>query len=221
MLHGYLSSKESFIRQIDFFARFRRVIAVDMSGFGKSPPIKYPYSLDDYAREIKRVLDEIGAEKADLLAHSFGARVAVRLLKSEKRIDKIVFTGAAGLTPRRNFRYAVRRASFLILKNFLPREKLTKFYSSDYVNLSPVMRESFKKIIADNLDDEYAKISNRTLLIFGKNDTETPLYMARKMNKLMKNSSLAVLKGAGHFCFAEKSAEFNGKVAEFLLSRKQ
>lgn len=221
MLHGYLSSKESFIRQIDFFARFRRVIAVDMSGFGKSPQIKYPYSLDDYAREIKRVLDEIGADKADLLAHSFGARVAVRLLKSEKRIDKIVFTGAAGLTPRRNFRYAVRRASFLILKNFLPREKLTKFYSSDYVNLSPVMRESFKKIIADNLDDEYAKISNRTLLIFGKNDTETPLYMARKMNKLMKNSSLAVLKGTGHFCFAEKSAEFNGKVAEFLLSRKQ
>ena len=83
------------------------------------------------------------------------------------------------------------------------------------------MRESFKKIIADNLDGEYAKISNRTLLIFGKNDTETPLYMARKMNKLMKNSSLEVLKGAGHFCFAEKSAEFNGKVAEFLLSRKQ
>ena len=41
MLHGYLSSKESFIRQIDFFARFRRVIAVDMSGFGKSPPIKF------------------------------------------------------------------------------------------------------------------------------------------------------------------------------------
>lgn len=220
MLHGYLSDKESFLRQIDCFARYRKVYAVDMSGFGQSPPLGYAYSLNDYAAEIKRVIDEIGADKIDVLAHSFGARVAVRLLADEKRIDKIVFTGAAGLTPRRNFRYAVRRASFLILKNFFPREKLTKYYSADYVNLSPVMRESFKKIIVDNLDDEYAEIQNKTLLIFGENDTETPMYMARKMNKLMKNSSLVTIKGAGHFCFVEKSAEFNGAAVKFLLSRK-
>ena len=190
-----------------------------MSGFGSSPPLKFAYSLDDYAAEIKRVVDEIGADKIDVLAHSFGARVAVRLLKDENRIDRLVFTGAAGLTPRRNFRYLVKRASFLLLKNFVPREKLTKFYSADYKNLSPVTRESFKKIVADKLDAEYAKIENPALLIFGEKDTETPLYLARKMNKLMKNSSLVTIKGAGHFCFVEKSAEFNGEVMKFLLSR--
>ena len=51
MLHGYLSCKESFAKQISFFSRFMRVVAVDMSGFGKAPKMSTPYSLGDYARE--------------------------------------------------------------------------------------------------------------------------------------------------------------------------
>ena len=79
------------------------------------------------------------------------------------------------------------------------------------------MRESFKKIVADNLDEEYAAIKIRTLLIFGENDKETPLYIARRMNALMENSELTVIKGAGHFAFVDKPAEFNGAVLSFLL----
>ena len=218
MLHGYGANKESFSRQIAFFSRFMRVIAVDMSGFGQTPEPDRPYSLEDYAAEIKRVIDDTGEEKIDVLAHSFGARVAVRLLKNDNRIDKLIFTGAAGLKPKRNFRYRVRRASFLLLKNFLPREKLKRFYSSDYVGLSPIMKESFKKIIAETLDKEYAKITNNTLLIFGKKDKTTPPYMARKMKRLMKNSRLVMIGGAGHFCFVDKPREFNGLAFSFLTS---
>ena len=63
MLHGYLSNKESFIYQINFFSRFTRVIAVDMTGFGRGKEMKFPYSLSDYVKEIRDVLDEIGEEK--------------------------------------------------------------------------------------------------------------------------------------------------------------
>ena len=124
MLHGYLSCKESFNSQINFFSRFMRVIAVDMRGFGKSEEMEYPYSLDDYVLEIERVLDFIGEEKVDLLAHSFGARVGIKLANKDKRIDKIVFTGAAGLKPRRGLKYFFRKASFFILKRFVKKEKL-------------------------------------------------------------------------------------------------
>lgn len=218
-LHGYGSCKESFLRQINFLSAFRLVVAVDMSGFGKSPPLTYPYTLDDYAAEIKRVLDEIGASSVDLLAHSFGARVAVRLLGNEKRIENLIFTGAAGLTPKRNFRYVARRASFLLLKKFVPRNKLLRFYSRDYREATPIMRESFKFIVSERLDEEYARVENRTLLIFGEKDDQTPLASAKKMHRLMRNSSLVVLKNAGHFCFVDKPSEFNGEALKFLFGR--
>ncbi|MBQ7373179.1 MAG: alpha/beta hydrolase [Clostridia bacterium] len=219
MLHGYLSNKESFIRQINFFSRFMRVVAVDMTGFGKSKLMEYPYSLDDYANEIRELLDKLGEKKVDLLAHSFGARVAVRLLKDEKRIDKIVFTGAAGLKPRKSIKYFFKKASFFILKNFVKREKLKFLYSKDYQNLSPVMKKSFQKIISDNLNDEYSKIQNRTLLIFGKKDRQTPPYMAKLMKKLIKKSRLYFFANAGHFCFIEKPDEFNSLVFSFLTEK--
>ena len=185
MLHGYGANKESFVRQIRFFSAFFRVIAVDMSGFGESPPLKYPYSVGDYAEEIKKVIDEIGERKIYVLAHSFGARVAVKLAGSDDRIEKIIFTGAAGLKPRRSVRYKVKRALFLLLKKFVNKEKLVKFYSENYRSLSPVMKESFIKIVNEDLKERYAAIKIPALLIFGDKDKETPLYMARKMNRLV------------------------------------
>ena len=217
MLHGYLSCKESFLAQINFFSRFMRVVAVDMQGFGKSEEMKTPYSLDDYVLEIERVLDFIGEEKVDILAHSFGARVAIKLANKDKRIDKIVFTGAAGLKPRRGLKYLLRKASFFILKRFVKREKLQFLYSADYRNLSPVMKKSFQKIVSEHLDLEVEKLQNKCLLIFGKRDRQTPPYMARKMSKKIKKSRLIFMQESGHFCFVENPTQFNGETFRFLM----
>ncbi len=217
MLHGYLSCKESFNAQINFFSRFMRVIAVDMRGFGKSPDMEYPYSLDDYVLEIKKLLDSISEERVDILAHSFGARVAIKLANSDKRIDKIVFTGAAGLKPRRGLKYFFKRASFFILKRFIKREKLKFLYSEDYRNLNEVMKKSFQKIVAEHLDEEVKRIENNCLLIFGSKDRQTPKYMALKMKRYIKISKLVILKDCGHFCFAENSEAFNSETFKFLM----
>ena len=217
MLHGYLSSKESFIYQIKFFSRFCRVVAVDMTGFGKSPEMDYAYSVDDYAKEIKDILDFLGEEKVDCIAHSFGARVLVKLALKDERIDKIIFTGAAGLKPRRSLKYFFKRASFFILKRFVKREKLKFLYSEDYRNLSEIKKQSFKKIIAENLDLHYQKLNNDCLLIFGKRDRQTPPYMAKRMKRLVKNSRLVFMPNAGHFCFMESFDAFNGLAFKFLL----
>ena len=217
MLHGYLSCKESFNFQINFFSRFMRVIAIDMRGFGKSEEMEYPYSLDDYLLEIKEILDFLGEEKVDVIAHSFGARVAVKLANKDKRIDKIVFTGAAGLKPRRGLKYLFRKASFFILKRFVKREKLKFLYSEDYRNLSDVKKKSFQKIVGEYLDEEYERLVCNSMLIFGKRDKQTPLYMAKKLKKKIKKSTLVLMEDCGHFCFVEKPEIFNGEVFKFLL----
>lgn len=198
-----------------------RVIAIDMRGFGKSEEMDYPYSLDDYVSEVEGILNEIGEERVDVLAHSFGARVAIRLAYKDKRIDRIVFTGAAGLKPRRGLKYFFRRASFFILKRLVKREKLKFLYSEDYRNLPEVKKKSFQKIVNEHLDKEAKELTNKCLLIFGKKDRQTPLYMAYRMKKLVKESRLTVMGDCGHFCFAEKPDEFNGEVFRFLMGNSK
>jgi pimeloyl-ACP methyl ester carboxylesterase len=81
------------------------------------------------------------------------------------------------------------------------------------------MKESFVKIVNEHLDDVVGLIKNPTLIINGKEDKETPLYMAKKLNKLIHDSTLSVYEGAGHFCFIDSPIKFNMEVREFLLSK--
>ena len=179
----------------------------------------YPYSLNDYLLEVKEFIYKNGLVRPNVVAHSFGARIVIKGAANDSQLfNKLVLTGAAGLKPRLTVKKAVKRAAFKTLKPFLKRERLERFYSPDYRSLSPVMKESFKLIVNEHLDGELYKISNPTLLLFGKNDKDTPLYMARRLNKGIKNSTLKVFDNAGHFCFIDKSAKFNMEVREFLLS---
>ncbi len=205
--------------QTNAFKKDFNVHAIDLKGFGENAGMEYPYSLSDYAREVKDYINENGLIKPCLIAHSFGGRIAIRLMAEDSEIfSKVVLTGCAGLKPKKTFSKTVKRLTFNTLKHFIKKEKLTKFYSKDYQSLSPVMKESFKKIIAENLDDKLDKIKNQTLIIFGKNDKETPIYMAKRLNKGIKNSKLIILENAGHFAFIDKPKTFNLEVREFLLS---
>jgi len=182
--------------------------------------MKYPYSLDDYIKEVKERLKEQNIKKPHVIAHSFGARIAVKLASQNKNFfDKIVLTGGAGLKPKKTVKKTLKRLLFNFLKIFLPKERLKRFYSKDYNLLSPVMQQSFIKIVNEHLEGCLDKIENKTLLIYGSLDKETPLYMAKRFNKNIKNSSLFIIKGAGHFCFVEKPSLFNFTVKEFLLKK--
>ncbi len=190
-----------------------------MTGFGESKEMEYPYSVDDYVKEIRGVIDALGVEKIDVVAHSFGARVLVKLLAVDNRVDKIILTGAAGLKKRKGIKYYFRRGAFIILRKFLPKDKLKVFYSPDYLCLSPVMKKSFRLIIDEDLTSYYRRIKNRALIIFGASDRETPVRTAKRMKKLIKGSKLQILPNSGHFCFCEKPDEFNSKAFIFLMEK--
>ena len=191
----------------------------DLKGFGENASMEYPYSLSDYLDSVKEYMYKSGIKTPHVIAHSFGARIVIKgASEDENLFDKLVLTGAAGLKPKTTVKKMVKKAVFFLAKKFVPREKLKCFYSSDYLSLSPVMKESFIKIVNEHLDDRLYLIKNRTLLVFGENDLETPLYMAKKLNEGLTSSSLMVIKDAGHFCFIDKSAKFNVEVREFLLS---
>ena len=182
--------------------------------------MEYPYSLDDYIADLEKFVHDNGIEKPHVIAHSFGGRIAIKLAsKNPEFFDKIVLTGSAGLKPKRSLKYRIKKLLFKAIKPFLKDRKPKFFDSKDYLSLDSVMKKSFVKIVNEHLDDNLKNVKNKTFIVYGEKDKETPVYMAKRLNKNIKNSKLLLIKGAGHFCFIDNPEKFNWEVREFLLSK--
>ena len=215
-LHGYLSSKEAFTAQIEYFSKFFRVTAIDFLGFGNSAPLKKPFSVHDYAVWTGEALALLGVQKPVVIAHSFGCRVAVKMASQDETVfDKMLLTGAAGVILKRGFAYHAKVKAYRLVKKIAPRYAENHFGSAEYRSLSPIMKESYKKIVNEDLRGDASRIRNPVLLVAGEKDTTTPLAEANAYLRVMQNGRLKRMNG-GHFAFAEYPMEFNLIAEEFI-----
>ena len=217
LLHGYLSKKESFYYQIEFLLKHFEVIAFDFPGFGASAPLDAAWSVGDYAEWLVRFLKAQNAAHVHILAHSFGARVAFKALSAHPEIAKsLIITGGAGLVKPRSPEYIRRVNAYRRIKKFFPKFAERHFGSKEYRTLPPVMRESYKKIVNEDLSACASNIKCRTHLIYGKDDTVTPpSEEGETFHGLIAGSSFELMDG-GHFCFSEYPEMFNEKIFNFL-----
>ncbi len=216
-LHGYGSCKESFYYQINFFDDKFRVTAFDFPAFGRSAPLERPWSVGDYADWLKDFLAAEGIERAAFVAHSFGARVAFKLFSARDDLcSRLVVTGGAGIVKPRSAEYIRRVKRYRAIKKFFPSYAERRFGSEEYKKLSPLMRESYKKIVNEDLRQCAGKISCPVLLVYGADDTVTPASEeGRIFCECIKNSRLEATDG-GHFCFSQYPEAFNRLVLGFL-----
>ena len=214
-LHGYLSCKESFYPQIGYFSRHFRVTAPDFPGFGESDRIPDAWSVGDYADWLEGFFKEQGIVFPYVIAHSFGGRVALKCL-ARGLIDRAVLTGCAGIVKKRTMAYRIRVGGYRLVKRVSPRFAEAHFGSREYRSLSPLMRESYKKIVNEDLREEAGRIARPVLYLYGERDKETPLSSGRILHECTAGSKLAVFKGCGHFAHLEEPLLFNLAAEEFF-----
>ena len=215
-LHGYLASKESFYPQIEYFSQFYRVTALDFPGFGQAEPLLSAYSVSDYADWTENFLKEAGIVSPYVIAHSFGGRVAVKCLSRSNLFERAVLCGCAGIVPKRTLKYKLRVKTYRFIKKFAPRYAERKFGSSEYRSLSPLMRESYKKIVNEDLRKDAEKIRVPVLFINGEKDQETPLSSIQIYGRAIAGSKITVLRSAGHFAHLDNPLAFNLAAEEFF-----
>jgi len=222
-LHGWGGDKNSFAVVKNHLACCKMVF-VSFSGFGNSEQPNKPYSVLDYALELKDLIVSVAKGKqVVLVCHSFGARVAVKLCSLYPcLVEKLMIIGGAGVKPRRSLNYHLKVYKYKRLKSKVKKGKadpkvLECYGSSDYKKLTGLMKQTFINVVNEDLKDCFKKVRCDTLLFWGENDTETPLYMARKINKWIKNSELIVLEGAGHFCYIDNIPYFIRVLNAFLI----
>lgn len=220
-LHGWGADKNSFIWLKNYFQNYS-LIFVDFQGFGESSEPQKPMTVFDYVLSLKELLDNFQIKSLVLVGHSFGGRVAIKfsfLFQNDYDDFKLCLVDSAGILPRRSFKYYIKVGTYKICKRIFKNAKfLSKFGSSDYVSLSPVMKQTFINVVNEDLSTYASGIRAETLIVWGENDMETKMYMAKKLHKLISNSTLYIISGAGHFSFLHSPSEFAIILDSFVKS---
>ena len=133
----------------------------------------------------------------------------------EDIFDKILLTGPAGIILNRGFSYRVKVGAYRLIKRIAPQFAERKFGSKEYRGLSPIMKESYKKIVNEDLRECARLVENEVLLVEGTEDIVTTLDEAEAYLHCLKKGKLKMIEG-GHFAFAENPVVFNLIAEEFL-----
>ena len=95
LLHGNGEDGSYFAHQTEDFKDQYRVIAVDTRGHGQSPRGEKPFTIRQFARDLRDFMDERGIEKAHILGFSDGGNIAlVFALLHPERVDHLILNGA-------------------------------------------------------------------------------------------------------------------------------
>lgn len=230
LMHGWgcNSSTLASIERVALSEGFR-VINLDFPGFGKSAEPADTWGIEQYTAATEKLLRNIGVDRPIMLGHSFGGRVGI-LYASRNPVDKLILVDAAGVKPRRSFNYYRKVYTFKALKWILHRltghEKAERILdrmrasngSSDYASASPRMRTILSRVVNEDLCNVMPQIKAPTLLIWGENDTATPLSDARKMESLIEGAGLVSFPGCGHYSFLDNPIQFAAVLRSFLHS---
>ena len=212
-LHGWGASYQLYRPLLDHLAARYTVAAIDMPGVGDTQQPDRPWALQNYIEFISAFLKQLDWDNFCLVGHSHGGRVLTAMLAQENRsfqCPKAVVLAGACLRNKRGLRYYSRVYAYKIGKTVLKPfpEALERYRqkkgSADYKAASPVMRGTLSNLVAIDQSRLLPLISTPTLLIWGDRDTATPLWIGQKMEKLMPDAGLVVVKGAGHYAVLEQ-----------------
>lgn len=217
LLHGWGSSLDVWRPYINALKHKLRFVALDFPGCGKSDLPQNPLTTQDYANLVLEFVEKLDLKDISLVGHSHGGRTIMKLV-GDKMISprRIIFCDAAGIKPKKDIKKELRVATYKTIRKTLSlpivrnytKELLEKarshFGSADYKNAPEVMRKTLVNLVNDDLTDKLSNINCPTFLIWGDNDTATPLYMAHIIEQHVKDTGLCIYEGAGHFSFAEQ-----------------
>lgn len=234
-LHGWGVNSEVLRPLAKQFADTYTCYLIDLPGFGKTPPPPQAWSVSNYADLVETFISEQVTELTNLLVHSFGGRIALKLCARRNAleiIDKVLITGGAGMKPKRSRKFYFKKYLVKTLKapfQVLPKSQKEKALrnlrgtnlwkrlgSSDYSKLNGVMREVFVQTVTEYLEPCLPKVKNDVLLLWGKDDAATPLYQAKRMEKGIKKAALVVIENAGHYAYLDQPGRFTAIAKAFF-----
>ena len=224
ILHGWGRGSVTWIAVQDFLAQKGcRVIVPDFPGFGKSDVPQRAWTVDDYVMFVEHFIAQMQLANFFIVGHSFGGRLCIKMPKNGVR--GLVLMSAAGIKHAQGFEQRLLKniarigASFENVP-FFPYVKKVFYHffvgKNDYSRLEGIMKETFKKVIDEDLTPYLSAIAVPTLIVWGRKDRITPISDAFRMHEEIKDSTLKILDKGTHILNIEMPEELAYIIDEFF-----
>jgi pimeloyl-ACP methyl ester carboxylesterase len=239
MIHGFASSLETWDAVRPAIEKNRRIISMDLKGFGWTDRPEGDYSPEAQARLVLGLMTQRGVDRATIVAHSWGASVALAVaLMSPERVQRMALYDAwvyeAQLPPFFHWSRApgVGEALFSLYYPERADERMSlAFYDRSLVSeplveaveaalerpgtlaaaLAAVRGQRYAQV-----EGRYRTVKQKVLLLWGREDLVTPLSYGERLAHDLPGSRLIVYPTCGHFPMLEAVAASNRDLLAFL-----
>ena len=229
LLHGLMGALSNFGGLVDHFQNTHNVVFPFLPIFEMPLRKLSVMGLVDY---VDRFIEHQGYTNVHIVGNSLGGHIAqLYVLRRPEKVKSLTLTGSSGLFENAMGSTFPKRGNYEYIKKktedvFYDSKIATKEYVDDLYetvnNRNKAIRiiTTAKSAIRHNLGDKLHNIHCPTLLVWGREDGVTPLFVGEKFNELIPNSQLSIIEKCGHAPMMEKPAEFNSIFEQFMESIK-
>lgn len=232
-LHGLGAASESWRATATTLAADLRVLVPDQIGFGASDKPLLDYSTAMLVDFLAEFMDDAGLEKASLVGHAMGGRVAsLFALQHPERVERLVLVSGAACKPSYDSD-VLRALEFNTLDG--ARRLLTLLYYDDATRATDAaarkmfaervrsgsgytlgrMIDSYRR--GEGFADDLSPITAPTLIVWGKEDEIASPGAARTARNQIAGSRLLLIERCGHLPMVEAPDELTSALKRFLL----
>jgi 3-oxoadipate enol-lactonase len=234
LLHSLLADRGVFDRIVPLLADRRRVIAVDLPGFGGSSPVED--NVDAFADRIAELFPAVGlGPETDVLGNGFGGFIASALaIRHGRSFDRLVLAdtgvtfseagrGAFQVMARRVREGGMEAVVEMAMKRLFPDEfiatnpGIVAERRAALLKMDPTRFAGACEALAKlDLGGDIGGVRNPTLVVVGSLDAATPPSMARELAASIPGATLSELQGCGHAPMAQEPRAFVAAISAFL-----
>ncbi len=213
LIHGLGASSKSWIKFVEYLPKNFRLILPDLLGHGDSEAPNINYHVIYQKEIIEEIIKKENITTYSLMGHSYGGWVASILAINNQNIKKLILEDAGGL---KNF--------FEVVVGTDKREKYKKDLLAKALMIN-ANEHVLKSIIADEFsssqltEEDLSKISSKTLILWGENDTTIEKKFAYVFKEYIKNSEVSIIKNSKHTSHYSNPEETAHIVNSFLLDK--
>jgi pimeloyl-ACP methyl ester carboxylesterase len=233
ILHGWGSSIQSWIEVLEELEKAeKRVLMLDLPGFGKSQEPKEPWDVDDYIAHIDALLNLLDIDELILAGHSFGGQLAISFAaRKDPQLKALILMSAARIMKRKKLKVQIfskithlGNMVFQIPILSVLQKPVRKIWyklsgEKDYYQASRVMRNTMKNVLGKEIGDTLSSIEVPTLILWGDKDLATPLEDAYIIKERILDSQLKIFHDVDHPINIKRPHEIAHEINNFLQSK--
>ena len=236
LLHGYVGDgPTTWRRQLERLCDECTVVVWDAPGAGRSSDPPESFGMAGYADSLAKFIDRLALDSPHVAGLSFGGALALEFHRRYPAVPVTLtllsaYAGWAGSLSAEATAQRLRQALGLadlsaeefvgtllptMFSNGTPAEVIDEFGAA-MLAFHPTGFRAMARASAEDLRGALPDIDVPTLLVYGDSDVRAPLAVAEGLHAAIPDSTLVVLREAGHLCNIEAPDEFNRVVARFV-----